>query len=96
MELCFWKRLPPQLRRSKVLKAISVALLYGYCDYALDIAQNAGDALSADDKSAIEGSLKQAVVAAPLQALPGRRYVAAALYPSLEGVSAARRLMVGE
>ena len=72
--------LPPQLRRSKVLKAISVALLYGYCDYALDIAQNAGDALSADDKSAIEGSLKQAVVAAPLQALPGRRYLAAALY----------------
>ena len=72
--------LPPQRRRSKVLKAISVALLYGYCDYALDIAQNAGDALSADDKSAIEASLKQAVVAAPLQALPGRRYVAAALY----------------
>jgi FkbM family methyltransferase len=74
--------LPPALRRAKILKAISVALLYGYCDYALDIAQNSGDVLSADDRTAIEGSLKavSSGAAAPLQALPGRRYLAAALY----------------
>jgi FkbM family methyltransferase len=72
--------LEPQLRRSKVLKAISVALLYGYCDYALDIAQNAGEVLSQEDRATIEASLKQAVVTAPLQALPGRRYLAAGLY----------------
>ena len=47
------------LRRGKILKAISVALLYGDRHYALDIAHNAGDMLSDGDKAAIEASLKQ-------------------------------------
>ena len=72
--------LDPSLRRGKILKAISVALLYGYCDYALDIAHNAGDMLSDGDKAAIEASLKQAKVTARFQAVPGRRYLAAGLY----------------
>jgi FkbM family methyltransferase len=73
--------LPQAAQRSKVLKAISIALLYGYHDYALDLAQNSGEALSAEDRAAIEASLSQAaIVGTPLQRLPGRRYLAGAFY----------------
>jgi hypothetical protein len=69
-------RLPPELQKSKVLRAISVALLYGYVDYAIEIARAAGAMFSAEERAAIERRLHTRA-GDPLAAFPGRRSVAA-------------------
>jgi FkbM family methyltransferase len=68
-------------RRSKALKAISVSLLYGYADYALEIARHASGEFTADERTAIERRLLSDAGRrrGPLARLPGRRRVAAAL-----------------
>lgn len=72
--------LSPDKRKSKVLRAISVALLYGYFDYALDIAASSGDALSAEERALIDRRLRQrGEHHGPLPAFPGRRRLASAL-----------------
>jgi FkbM family methyltransferase len=52
--------LEPPLRTSKMLRAISIALLYGYQDYALEIARGTGDALSRTDLMRIEQRVGEA------------------------------------
>jgi FkbM family methyltransferase len=69
-------RLPAALKKSKVLRAISVALLYGYVDYAIEIARGAGVMFSAEERAAIERRLHTRA-GDPLAAFPGRRSVAA-------------------
>lgn len=70
-------QLPPEIRKSKVLRAISVALLYGYYDYALEIGAAAGDALAADERALIAHRLRQrGEHHGPLPAFPGRRRLA--------------------
>ena len=69
--------LAPHPRKAKWLKAMSVALLYGYRDYALEIAHSV-DIWSTDEVAAIERELRRgdsASLAVPF--FPGRRYVAA-------------------
>lgn len=73
--------LAPELRQSKVLRAISISLLYGYSDYALEILRVAGDVLTADERGAIERQLREG--GGPegfLSGFPGRRQLAAALH----------------
>jgi FkbM family methyltransferase len=65
-------------RKSKVLKAMSVALLYGYVDYALEIARSAGDLFDRDDREVIDQQLGQGHPS-PMAAFPGRRQIAGAL-----------------
>jgi FkbM family methyltransferase len=72
-------RLDPAVRKIKWLKAVSIALLYGYFDYALEIA-HASDSLDAEERSIIERRLHEAGTRqAALPRFPGKRPVAAAL-----------------
>ncbi len=71
-------KLPADLKKSKVLRAISVALLYGYYDYAIAIARQAGAVFPAGERAAIEQRL-QPLGPGPAAAFPGRRRLAAAL-----------------
>jgi FkbM family methyltransferase len=72
-------RLPADVRKSKVLRAISVALLYGSFDYALEIGATAGDALSANERTIIAHRLRQrGEHHGPLPPFPGRRRLASA------------------
>jgi FkbM family methyltransferase len=69
----------PTFGRSKLLRAIAVALLYGYFDYALEIARQAGEVLTADDRRTIDRHVRTA--GAPRQLLanfPGRKQLALA------------------
>jgi FkbM family methyltransferase len=71
----------PALRKSKILKAISISLLYGYYDFALAIAREAGEWLSPNEQSVIEQRLRAGGVASgPVPQFPGRRALAAALH----------------
>jgi FkbM family methyltransferase len=61
------------------LKAVSIALLYGYFDYALEIAQ-AADGLDPDERALVERRLREGGERlAPLPRFPGKRPAAAAL-----------------
>jgi FkbM family methyltransferase len=72
--------LPAEVRASKALRAISVALLYGYYDYALEIARGSGSVLTSDERAAIEQSIRERGERHdPLARLPGRRQLADAL-----------------
>jgi FkbM family methyltransferase len=72
---------PSELQRSKVLKAITISLLYGYHDYALELARQSGGALGDTDRRTIESLLMSAVSGGgALQKMPGRRHVASALH----------------
>ena len=73
--------LTPELRKSKVLRAISISLLYGYSDYALEILRVAGDVFSADERGAIEAHLRESGgTAGGFADFPGRRQLAAAFH----------------
>jgi len=69
--------LSPGERKAKLLKAISVALLYGYADYALEMAHDLGEALTADERGLIDAALGSDT-ASPV--VPGRRQLASALH----------------
>jgi len=72
--------LPADARKSKVLRAISVALLYGYYDYAIAIARDAGGVFSLDERQTIERRLgARQAKGGPLGSFPGRRRLAAVL-----------------
>lgn len=59
-------------RRAKVLRAISATLVFGYADYALEIADAAREWLSAEDLAAIESALQPLRWSTlPLAGLPG-------------------------
>jgi FkbM family methyltransferase len=67
-------------RRSKVLRAISVALLYGYVDFALELAAAFEGAFPPDEVAVIERRLRAGgEPAGPLPMFPGRRRVASVL-----------------
>lgn len=51
--------LPPDLQKSKLLRAMSVSLLYGYWDYALEIAHTTRDCFDADEQVALIESLER-------------------------------------
>jgi FkbM family methyltransferase len=72
--------LRPELRKSKVLRAISIALLYGYADYALEILTAAGEVFSSDERSAVENALRADRPQATVSNFPGRRQLAAAFH----------------
>jgi FkbM family methyltransferase len=72
--------LATEQRKAKALKAMSVALLYGYSDYALQIAQNTGDLFSPEDREVIDrqlgpGSQRSGM----LSGFPGRQRIAGLL-----------------
>jgi FkbM family methyltransferase len=68
-------------RKSKLLKAISVALLYGYHDYALEIAGSAGYLFSADDLKVVRARLREGgTPRVVLPRFPGKRALAAAFH----------------
>jgi hypothetical protein len=65
---------------SKMLKAVSVALLYGYADYALEIAQASSGVLTGEQRSIIDARVRTAgLLPGPLPKFPGKRRLAAAL-----------------
>jgi FkbM family methyltransferase len=67
-------------RKSKALRAISVALLYGYVDYALEITAAAAGVFSPAERTLIERRLAgSGADLGALPAFPGRRRVASAL-----------------
>lgn len=70
--------LDPDRRKSKILKALSIALLYGYADYALEIAGVSSNLWSPDERAAIERTLRPAQGRRG-STFPGRRPLAAAL-----------------
>ena len=71
--------LDPALRKSKLLKALSIALLYGYYDYALEITRESGDLLAPDERATIEQRLRESSGRRSLE-IPGRRSLAAAFH----------------
>jgi FkbM family methyltransferase len=73
-------RLPPARRKGKILRAIAIALLYGYVDYALEIAARAHEAFSAEERALIDARLRAlGADHGPLPQFPGRRRIASAL-----------------
>ena len=65
-------------RRSKLLKAISIALLYGYADYALELVRRLGAAWAPSEAGEIERTLRaQTVTRDSLGNVPGRRQLSA-------------------
>jgi FkbM family methyltransferase len=73
--------LDPGLRKSKALKSVAVALLYGYCDYALEITRNTRATLADDEVATIEAQLRGLAGQQFARAeFPGRRPLAAALH----------------
>ncbi len=67
-------------RKGKALKAVSIALLYGYCDYALEIARALAPVFSPDERRVIDQRLLASVESSgPLAAIPGSRRIAASL-----------------
>jgi FkbM family methyltransferase len=66
--------LDPERRKGKLLHTISIALLYGYCDYALDLAAAGPDILTREEQALIERTLKSHQARA--HAFPGRRRLA--------------------
>ena len=73
-------RLEPADRVGKVLRALSVALLYGYDDYALEIARDA-PALAPAQRELIERELRgHSASAAATAGFPGQRQMAGALH----------------
>jgi FkbM family methyltransferase len=73
--------LAPELRKSKVLRAISISLLYGYSDYALEILRVAGDVFAADERGAIDRHLRESGRPAGARSdFPGRRHLAAVFH----------------
>lgn len=72
--------LPADARKSKWLRAISVALLYGYYDYAIEIVRGSDAAFSAEERTLIERRLREAgTQRGPVPPFPGRRRLAGAL-----------------
>ena len=69
-----------EARAAKLLKTLSSTILYGYYDYALEIVRQDEDSLPAEQRSAIEGLLRQQIGAGAMQNIPGRRQVAAAAH----------------
>lgn len=72
------RALPPDAGRAKVLKAVSVSLLYGYYDYALEIAGGFATLLDAEDRRVIDRRIRDAG-GRPSKPLPGQRRVAGGL-----------------
>lgn len=72
------QRVSAERRRSMRLKAISAAILYGYIDYAIELARCAGPELSADQRSTVERRLRDR--SSTSTAFPFRRQLAAALH----------------
>jgi FkbM family methyltransferase len=71
----------PEAAKSKVLKAISIAVLYGYYDFALELCASAAHRITPEDRAVIERRLRS--VARPGDALPnfpGRRLFAAGFH----------------
>jgi FkbM family methyltransferase len=74
-------RLDPERRQSKLLRALSIALLYGYGDYALQMTGDLRDLWTAEEGAAIEQQLRaHADSHGSLPKFPGRRHLAAALH----------------
>jgi FkbM family methyltransferase len=63
-------------RKSKVLKMISIALLYGYVDYALEVASAMSSALAQNEAVTVAEALR--THANPSAKFPGRRQLASA------------------
>jgi hypothetical protein len=64
-----------------VLKAVTISLLYGYYDYALEIAMTLGSWLRAEDREAVLRIIREAgATAAQPPRFPGRRRVASMLH----------------
>jgi FkbM family methyltransferase len=74
------RALQGSLRRTKVLKAISVALLYGYADYALELAHHPALPLDPGDRTLIDRRIREAAARpGPVPSFPGRQRLAAVL-----------------
>jgi len=71
--------LDPALQQSKLLRALSISLLYGYYDYALEMTREAGAALGPDERAIIERRLRESGERRGTD-FPGRRLLAAALH----------------
>jgi FkbM family methyltransferase len=69
----------PALQKSKLLKALSISLLYGYYDYALEMAVQARDVLTPDERATIEQRLREGGGRRGVR-FPGRRLLATALH----------------
>jgi len=67
-----------EARKSKLLRALSVSLLYGYHDHALTIARGSGDVLSAKETALIEARITAGSrPGSTIPQFPGRRQLAA-------------------
>lgn len=69
--------LNPAEAKAKLLKAISVALLYGYADYALEMARDRAEAFSREEHALIDAALGSDAFS---PVVPGRRQLASALH----------------
>lgn len=73
--------LDPETRKSKVLRAMSVALLYGYWDYAMEIALETEKAFDPDERALIiEGLRRGGSAGRTTWLFPGRTLLSAVLH----------------
>ena len=72
--------LDPDRKKSKVLHALTIALLYGYVDYALEITHATSTLWTEDELTAIDQSLRATDdQSGALAKLPGSKHLSAAL-----------------
>lgn len=72
--------LPVERGRAKLLKAISVAVLYGYLDYGLEITGASRGLLTPQERDAIERHLANSQALGTVRRFPGQRRIAAAAH----------------
>ena len=81
--------------RSKLLRAISVCLLYGYFDYALDLVDATGDKIKSDDSTILRACIQRLGHNSQLTSVSGRfrRAVRALLESTHHGWALARGVL---
>ncbi len=73
-------RLDPPTRKAKLLKAVSIAVLYGYFDYAIEILTLLGDGLTPEERTVVDRWLRTSGGQIASSPFPGQRFLAAMLH----------------
>jgi FkbM family methyltransferase len=74
------ERLDPAMRKAKFLKALSIAVLYGYFDYAIEILNALGDVVTPEERAIADRWLRTSGGEITSSPLPGQRFLASVLH----------------
>jgi FkbM family methyltransferase len=73
-------RLEPATRKAKLLKTLSITVLYGYFDYALEVLNALGELLTPEERTLVDRWLRTSGGQIASSPLPGQRFLASVLH----------------